>query len=162
MLQISHMLFSTSILSYDAMFFFQSVPYFVLEKCIFCIYIFNKYLYLLHNSKTAQDIWMILCTDVEPDEQAHCTKVWITQACLLSSYLHLQFFTNFCACSIIPKLFKIFGWYFIEIYTRFNRQTLNKRHNSTFLTFLVKSLDVFYFRHFCICYSKTIWDIIKY
>ena len=32
-------------------------------------------MYLLHNSKTTQDIWMILCTDVEPDEQAHCTQV---------------------------------------------------------------------------------------
>ena len=81
-LQISHIVFSGSLLSCGAMFFSVGFQVFG-EKCIFWRYVFFLYLFfhkpilcIFHNSKTIQGIWIMdLYRDVDPDDQARCTQV---------------------------------------------------------------------------------------
>ena len=60
--------------------FFQLVSNFLvkmhfLEIGIFFYLFFHKFLCMLHNSKTIQDILMDLYRDVDPDDQARCIQV---------------------------------------------------------------------------------------
>ena len=75
------MVSSGSLLSCDAMFFSVGSQFFLVKNALFgdryffYIYFFHKFLSIFHNSKTIQGIWMDLYRDVDPDDQARCTKV---------------------------------------------------------------------------------------
>ena len=53
---------------------FQLVPNFR-RQVVFLYLFFHKFLFIFHNSKTIQGIWMDLNRNVDPDDQALCTQV---------------------------------------------------------------------------------------
>ena len=73
------MFFSGSLLSCDAMFFSVDSQFFgenaFFGDRYFLYLFFHKFLYIFHNSKIIQGIWMDLYRDVDPDDQARCTQV---------------------------------------------------------------------------------------
>ena len=73
------MVSSGSLLSFDAMFFSVGSKIFgenaFFGERYFLYLFFHKFLYIFHNSKTIQGIWMDLNRDVDPVDQARCTQV---------------------------------------------------------------------------------------